>query len=153
MGQKPKLLEPHLKSQCPPSAEAPEVWGSQRNGPIRPKQPEKTREMANERGLTPARAEGGSELKHLHRDPLGDVHDQLDIGIVVVVGSPTDRYVVVCHFDVFCRQPHILALATPQQHHWDRPTHPKRTTPALAFRSSGVTMTTKRMALSLRNIS
>lgn len=38
---------------------------------------------------------------HLHRDPLGNVHDELHIGVVVVIGSSWDRDVLVRHLDVF----------------------------------------------------
>lgn len=40
---------------------------------------------------------------YLDWDPLGDVHDQLHVGVVVVVGPPGDRHVVICHFDVLWR--------------------------------------------------
>lgn len=37
---------------------------------------------------------------YLDWDPFGNVHDQLHVGIVVVVGPPGDGHVVICHFDV-----------------------------------------------------
>lgn len=34
--------------------------------------------------------------------PLGDIHDQLHVGVVVVVGASRHFNVVVCHSDVVC---------------------------------------------------
>lgn len=54
--------------------------------------------------------EGGTQ-SDLYRNPLGDVYDQLYIGIVVVVGSAWDGNIVVRHFDILYRR------ATQRQSH------------------------------------
>ena len=48
--------------------------------------------------------ESGGTQSDLYRNPLGDVYDQLYIGIVVVVGSAWDGYIVVRHFDILYRR-------------------------------------------------
>lgn len=40
---------------------------------------------------------------YLDWDPFGNVHDQLHVGVVVVVGPSRDRHVVICHLDVLCK--------------------------------------------------
>lgn len=40
---------------------------------------------------------------HLNRYALGNVQDELHIGVVVVVSPSWHRYVVICHFDVLCK--------------------------------------------------
>lgn len=37
---------------------------------------------------------------HLNLTPNGDIHDELHIGVIVVVGAPGDGHVVVGHLDV-----------------------------------------------------
>lgn len=46
----------------------------------------------------------GAVNHHLHRDSLGNVYDELHVGIVVVIGPPWDRNVLICHLDVFCSE-------------------------------------------------
>ena len=41
-------------------------------------------------------------LCNLHRNPLGNVQDELNIRIVVVVAPSRHRDIVVCHLDIFC---------------------------------------------------
>lgn len=53
----------------------------------------------------------GGAPSDLYRDPLGDVHYQLYVGIVVVVGAAGYGYIVVRHFDILYRR------ATQRQSH------------------------------------
>ena len=45
---------------------------------------------------------------YLDRDPLGDVHDQLYVGVVVVVGAPRHGHIVVRHFDVLYKETRVI---------------------------------------------
>lgn len=41
---------------------------------------------------------------YLDWDPFGNVHDQLHVGVVVVVCPSRDWHVVICHLDVLCKR-------------------------------------------------
>lgn len=40
---------------------------------------------------------------YLHWDSFCDVHYQLNVGIVVIIGATRYRHIMVCHFNVFYR--------------------------------------------------
>lgn len=50
---------------------------------------------------------GQTEAPHptyLHRDSLGNVHNQFHIGIIVIVGPSWDRNILICHLDILWNQ-------------------------------------------------
>lgn len=49
---------------------------------------------------------------YLDWDPFGNIHYQLHIGIVVVVGPSRDRHIVICHLDVLCKRTRGVVGAT-----------------------------------------
>lgn len=115
---------------------------------------------------------------YLDWDAFSDVQNKLHIGVVVVVSPSWHRHVMICHFDVLWERQTREPIFFPTNHSaadtsttfltgvtFSESPKTSRCTknvemftwclnlPALAFRSSGVTITTKRIALSLRNIS
>lgn len=40
---------------------------------------------------------------YLHWNSFGNIHDHLNIGIVVVIWAPRDWHIVISHFNVFWR--------------------------------------------------
>lgn len=49
---------------------------------------------------------------YLDWDPFGNVHDQLHIGVVVVVCPSRDGHIVICHLDVLCKRARGVVGAT-----------------------------------------
>lgn len=44
---------------------------------------------------------------YLHWDSFGNVHYQLYVGIVVIVGATGHGNVMICHFYVFCKEQQV----------------------------------------------
>lgn len=82
------------------------VWGFLMRGPIQPTRPvnSKTQMCHLLSYLLHVIKHGEDADQHLHRDSLSNVHYQLYVGIVVIVGSPGYRNIMVSHFYVFCQE-------------------------------------------------
>lgn len=78
-------------------------WVSESLEPGSPAPPECGIQLPQGSGHHPV-GRRGHRPTYLHGDPLGDVHNQLHVGVVVVVGPPGDGDVLVCHLDILWRQ-------------------------------------------------
>lgn len=97
------LFYPRMKSLLCSTTRV--VWGFLRHDPSRPTLPVDTDAnfwLYTKKGFITddicGRCESGI---YLHWYSFGNVHDQLHIGIVVIVWPTRNRYIVVSHFDVF----------------------------------------------------
>lgn len=116
-----EAVRPYLGKLSRFSAAALAACGSLRRVPSQPTPPGTRR--SNSGSVTPVLApltmpsssqghhpllgcQGGGRNTNGHYldwDAFGNVHDQLHVGVVVVVRPSRDRHVVICHLDVLCK--------------------------------------------------